>query len=280
MRRKGVILGFFAPLLIIAPSVYSQFTAEEIAQRAQWEEFLQTADITKYELIGEGVTKPWKLYLKKGGIEKKAAWKNVDQDLGGGARDSWKYEIAAYRLDKLIGLNLVPPYVEREFQGKKGALSLWADSKYSVLEIMEQGIKVPETALKQVDDMKYVTRLWYCLIANDDPTQENLKYTEDWRTILIDHSRAFRSDKEYTERLVLGINGIKKTQADGKPFLIRRVPRVLLDKIKALDFASIKQAVGPYLTGKEIESIIARTKLIQAEIDAMIKQAGENEVLY
>lgn len=280
MRGKGFVLAFFALLFLIVPSSFSQFTAEEIAQRAQWEEFLQTADITKYELIGEGVTKPWKLYLKKGGIEKKAAWKNVDQDLGGGARDSWKYEIAAYRLDKLIGLNMVPPYVEREFQGKKGALSLWTESKYSVLEIMEQGIKVPETALKQVDDMKYITRLWYCLIANDDPTQQNLKYTEDWRTILIDHSRAFRSNKEYTERLVFGINGIKKTQADGKPFLIRRVPRVLLDKIKALDFASIKQAAGPYLTGKEIESIIARTKLIQAEIDAMIKESGEGKVLY
>jgi hypothetical protein len=280
MRRKGAVLGFFASLLLIVPSVYSQFTAEEIAQRAQWEEFLQTADITKYELIGEGVTKPWRLYLKKDGIEKKAAWKDVDQDLGGGARDSWKYEIAAYRLDRLIGLNMVPPYVEREFQGKKGTLSLWAESKYSLLEIMEQGIKIPETALKQVDDMKYITRLWCCLIANDDPTQENLKYTEDWRTILIDHSRAFRSDKEYTERLVFGINGIKKTQADGKPFLIRRVPRILLEKIKALDFARIQQAVGPYLTGKEIESIIARTKLIQAEIAEMIKQAGEYNVLY
>jgi len=280
MEEKRVVAGLLALFLLAAPSAFGQFTAEEIAQRAQWEEFLQTAEITKYELIGEGVTKPWRLYLKKGGIEKKAAWKNVDQDLGGGARDSWKYEIAAYRLDKLIGLNMVPPYVEREYQGKKGALSLWADSKYSVLEIMEQGIKIPETALKQVDDMKYVTRLWYCLIANDDPTQENLKYTEDWRTILIDHSRAFRSDKEYTERLVLGVNGIKKTQADGKPFLIRRVPRVLLDKIKALDSSSIKRAVGAYLTGEEIKSIIARTKLIQAEIDAMIKESGEGKVLY
>jgi hypothetical protein len=280
MKKKGVVLGFFAPLLLIAPSVYSQFTAEEIAQRAQWEEFLQTAEITKYELISEGVTKPWRLFLRKDGIEKKAAWKNVDRDLGGGARDSWKYEIAAYRLDKLIGLNMVPPYIDREFQGEKGALSLWADGKYSVLQIMEQGIKIPETALKQVEDMKYVARLWYCLIANDDPTQENLKYTEDWRTILIDHSRAFRSDKEYTERLIFGINGLKRTQADGRPFLIRRVPRILLDKIKALDFAGIKQAVGPYLTTREIESIIVRTKLIQAEIAEMIRQTGEDKVLY
>jgi hypothetical protein len=41
-----------------------------------------------------------------------------------------------------------------------------------------------------------------------------------------------------------------------------------------MDFASIKQAVGPYLTDKEIDSIIARTKLIQAEIEEMIKQLG------
>jgi hypothetical protein len=279
MKRKGVVLGSFVAFLLIAPSVHGQFTAGEIAQRAQWEEFLQTAEITKYELIGEGVTKPWKLYLKKGDTEKKAAWKDVDQDLGGGARDSWKYEIAAYRLDKLIGLNMVPPTVEREFREKEGSLSLWIDSQH-FLDIVEQGIKVPESALKQIDDMKYITRLWYCLIANDDPTQENFKFTEDWRMILIDHSRAFRSDKEYTERLVLGINGIKKTQADGRPFLIRRVPRVLLDKIKGLDFASTKQAVGPYLTDKEIESIIARKKLIQAEIDAMIKESGEGKVLY
>jgi hypothetical protein len=116
---------------------------------------------------------------------------------------------------------MVPPYVEREFQGEKGVLSLWVDSKH-LLEIMEQGIKMPETVLKQVDDMKYVTRLWYCLIANDDPTQENLKYTEDWRTILIDHSRAFRSDKKYTERLVLGIAAKARSSIRGaEPGLCR-----------------------------------------------------------
>ena len=210
----------------------------------------------------------------------KAAWKDVDRDLGGGARDCWRYEIAACRVDKLIGLNMVPPAVEREFQGKAGALSLWADSKYNLLEIMEQGIKIPESELKQLNDMTYIARLWYCLIANDDQTQENCRYTEDWRTILLDHSRAFRSDKEYTERLVFGINGIKGAQDDSRPFLIRRVPRVLLAKIKGLDFAGIKHAVGPYLTKREIESIIARKKLILDEIAEMIKQNGEDKVLY
>jgi hypothetical protein len=273
-------MGLSALLLLAATAASGQFAAQEIAQGAQWEEFLRTAEIIKYELIGEGVTKPWRLYLKNGGIEKKAAWKNVDRDLGDGARDSWKYEIAAYRLDRLIGLNMVPPSVEREFQGKKGALSLWADIKHSALEILEKGIQIPERALRQVDDRKYIARLWYCLIANDDPTQQNMKYTEDWRTILIDHSRAFRSNQEYTQKLVFGLNGIKRTQAGGKPFLIRRVPRVLLDKIGVLDFAGVKQAVGPYLTDTEIESMIARTRLIRAEIEEMIEQSGEDKVLY
>ena len=280
MKKRLLIIIFILCCFSGGFLVRGQFTPQELVQREQWEEFLKTADIIKYERIGEGVTKPWKLYLKKGDIEKKAAWKNVDRDLGGGARDSWKYEIAAYRLDKLIGLNMVPPAVERDFRGKKGALSLWADSQYNALEIMDQGIKIPESAGKQYDDMKYIARLWHCLIANDDPTQQNTLYTEDWRTILIDHSRAFRSNKEYTQRLVVGINGIKKNQADGRPFLFRRVPRVLLNKIKALGFADIKQAVGPYLTDKEIDSIIARKTLILDEIAEMIKQNGEDKVLY
>jgi hypothetical protein len=279
MKKKLLIVGPFLFCLTAGLPVHGQFKPEEIAQRAQWEEFLTTADIIKYERIPIGVTKPWKLFLKKGDIEKKAAWKNADKKLDDGFTDSWKHEIAAYRLDKLIGLNMVPPYIEREFRGKKGTLSLWADIKYSLIDIVDQGIKIPESSLKQYHDMGYIYYLWDSLIANDDPTQENILFTEDWRIILIDHGRAFRSNREYTERLVFGINGIKKRQ-DGKPFLMQRVPRVLLDKIKTLDFAGIKQAVGPYLTDGEIESIVARKKLILAEIAAMIKQNGEDKVLY
>jgi hypothetical protein len=280
MNKRLFGTGLFLLSLVSVAWASGQFTTQEIAQRDQWEEFLLSAEIVKAEPLKEGVTKPWKIYLKKGEIEKEAAWKSVDKGFGGGGRDSWKHEIAAYRLDKLIGLNTVPPAVEREFRDKRGALSLWADSKYSALKIAEEGIKIPVSASKQVDDMKYVYRLWACLIANDDPTQQNTLYTEDWRTIFIDHSRAFRSDKAYTQRLVLGLNGIKKHQADGTPFLIRRVPRALLERIRTLDSAAIKHAVGPYLTDQEILSVMARITLILDEIAAMIKEYGEDKVLY
>lgn len=280
MDKRLLGIGLFLLSLVSVARASGQFVPQEIAQREQWEEYLLSAETVRAEPLKQGVTKPWKLYLKKGDIERMAAWKNVDKRLGGGARDSWKYEIAAYRLDKLIGLNTVPPAVEKEFRGKAGALSLWVDSKYNLLEIMEQGIKIPESAQKHIEDMGYIYRLWGCLIANDDPTQENMRYTEDWRMIFIDHSRAFRSDKEYANRLVFGLNGIKRYQADGKPFLIRRVPRALFERIKGLDPAAIKQAVGPYLNDREIQSIVVHVKLIENEIAEMVKLYGETEVLY
>ena len=276
---RGVLLGVCLAAILATASV--QFTPEEIAQREKWEDFLGTAEIVKYDLVGEGVTKPWRLYLKKGDVEKRAVWKNIDERLIGGGRDSWKYEIAAYRIDKLIGLNMVPPVVEREFRGKKGCLSLWADDQISLLAVMEKGIRIPESAYRHYEDMGYVYRLWCSLIANDDPTQENIRFTvKDWRMILIDHSRAFRSDKKYTKNLVFGVNGIKKAQADGRPFLILRVPRALLERIKALDAAALKAVVGPYLTDKEIDSVIARKQLIVDEVAEMIRQYGEAKVLY
>jgi hypothetical protein len=266
--------------LVSVGALAAQFLPEEIAKRDGQEEFMLAAEIVKSERIGQGVTKPWKLYLKKGAVEGLGAWKDIDKKTSTGGRDSWRYEIAAYRLDKLIGLGLVPPAVEKAFRGKPGALSYWTETKYSLLDVMDQGLGFPASAQKHLEDMGFVYRLWCSLIANDDPTQENIRYTADWRMILIDHSRAFRSDRTYTERLVFGVDGIKKYQSTGKPYLILRVPRALFERIKALDFAAIKLAVGPYLADKEIQSIVARIKLLEAEMAKMIGQYGEASVLY
>jgi hypothetical protein len=232
----------------------------------------------KYEEIGEGVTRPYALYLEMGDTDHKVCWKNPS-GIQNGFLEGWQYEIAAYRLDKLLGLNMIPPTVEREFNGQRGALSYWAKTEYSLLKIEEQKIEFPEAARPQVDRMKYLTRAWDCLVGNEDRTQQNVLYTKDWRTILIDHSRAFRSTSEFTDRLMFGKNGIKAF-ADGRPILFRRLPRSFVEKIKALDFRSIKEAVGPYLTDKEINAVLKRRRLLLAEIAEMIKETGETKVLY
>lgn len=278
MTNKARNAAVFTCLLTAGILAWAQFTPDEISRREQWEEFLLTAEIVKSEPIGEGVTAPQRLTLRKGDVEKKAAWKNPNSKPNG-VFDNWKCEIAAYRLDKLLGLNAIPSVVEREFQGKKGCLSLWAESKTSLLKMMEAGESFPEAVLERTDKMKYIARLWDCLIANADRTQQNILFTDDWRTILIDHSRAFQSDRKFVRQLVFGANGIFKFD-DGRPMLFRRVPRALVEKIKGLSAAVLKQAVGPYLTDKEIEGVVSRIPLIMKEIEDMIKQSGEANVLY
>lgn len=278
MRRLAILVWGALAVAAAPPAARAQFLPDEIAQRAAREEFLKTAEIVRFEEIGEGVTKPFKLYLRKDGLELKAAWKNP-RGMQGGYLEGWQYEIAAYRLDKLLGLNMVPVAVEREFQGKPGALVLWAENKYSLLKIMEQGIRIPDEARDHTEKMKWLTRAWDCLIANEDRTQQNILYTEDWRVIVFDHSRAFRSTGEFADRIMFGHDGVKKG-ASGDPFLIRRIPIWFVDRIKGLTFDAIRTAVGDTLTDKEIKAVLVHRDLLLKEIDWMVQQQGREAVLY
>jgi len=269
---------FLTPLLILAAGEFlsfAQFGPEEIAQRAKMEEILKTAPIVKAEEIGEGVTNPWRLYLDYHGQELSGCWKNPE-GVQRGFLEGWRFEIAAYELDKLLGLNMIPATVEREFKGKKGSLQLWAASEFSLLDIMEGGIplpaKMPEAEI--FNRGKYLARAFDSLIANDDRTQQNTLLTKDWRTILIDHSRAFRSSKKYRRQLIYGVKGMKEEK------LFKRLPRTFIEKIKALNFENIKKAVGPYLEDDEIKAVLARRELLLEQIEEMIKGKGENNVLY
>ena len=98
--------------------------------------FLRDARIVGMKPIGVGVTKPMKVTLSDGERTHHAVWKSIDEVRHGvvkgrnggfqaAFKDSYKYEIAAYELDKMLGFDLVPPTVEREIDGKKkGSLQL------------------------------------------------------------------------------------------------------------------------------------------------------------
>ena len=273
-KRLIFVLGFGAILVFLALSI-AQFTPEEIAEREKWEEFLKTADIVEEQQLGSGkaVSAPWILTLEKNGISRNAIWKKPE-GLVGGYLESWKWEIAAYRLDKYLELNMVPPTVEREFQGKRGCCQLWVTTEMDLRKKTREKLETPSDKVYNWNNSIYLQRAFDNLIANEDRHQGNILITKDWRVILIDHSRSFRTSEEFTAKLIY-----TEKHKQG-PMIMRKLPRAFVEKLKTLNFKLIKDVVGEYLTDKEIEAVLMRRDLILEEIDNLIEKHGEADVLY
>lgn len=271
--KKTITLTTFFLFLISPLYAISQFTHDELAARPEIEKLLRTAKITRSTALKDGITKPYRLFLASEDEDISGCWKSVTGSPKGYI-DEWRFEIAAYEMDKLLGVNMVPPTVEKVFDGKKGSLQLWVATKYSFQEITDQHIQFPGDKQEHLTRMRHLSRAFDCIIANEDRTAQNLLFTEDWRVILIDHSRSFRSSKVFAERLMFGINGIQ-----GK-LPILTLPLIFVEKLRSLSFENIKAVVGPYLKKKEIKAILKRKDILLAEIQETIQERGEEKFYY
>jgi hypothetical protein len=265
-----------APAAAISPAPL-QFLTDELAEREKWEGFLQKAAVLEresYQIKGsEAVTSPWALMLELGGVKHRGLWKNPQGRMGG-YWEGWSYEIAAYRLDKHLGLGMVPPTVERRFRDDRGSCQYWVDDCMSLRDRDEKGIKMPLAKVFGWNRATYLQRLFDNLIANEDRHANQILITRDWRMILIDHSRSFRTSGKFIKGLIY------TAKSPAGPMLMSELPRAVVAKVKALDFAAIRAAVGEYLTDEEVRAVLLRRDLVLAEIDRLIKVNGEDKVLY
>ncbi|MBI1874540.1 MAG: hypothetical protein HYS05_11760 [Acidobacteria bacterium] len=228
-----------------------------LEDRATVEEFLRTAKIVKVDEVGMGVTKPKHAYFAPAGVVASASWKPIRPGRYNGYWESYKSEIAAYELDKLLGMDMVPPTVERRVDGELGAASVWV-APVRMFKIGESSHDIPNRANwdRQVRKMKVFDNL----IHNPDRNAGNLLIDPAGNLILIDHSRAFESFRE----LVVKID---------------RVDRDLWTRIDALTPAEITTAVEKWLTQAEIRSVVERRDRMRAEIAKLVAAKGEAAVL-
>ena len=273
LRNSGLFLGGLC-LLVAGGLALAQFLPEDIAARPKWEEFLTTAKIVSGEQMTgpESVTNPWRLVLEKDGVRNDALWKNV-YGRPKGYIDSWKYEVAAYRLDKLLGLGMVPPTISRDYNGI-GSLQLWVESWMTLKKKVEDKVKMPSYKIGFWNRALYLQRFFDNLIGNEDRHQNNYLITKDWRLYLIDHSRSFRTSGKFLKELLY-----TDKRSEG-PMEMLELPRVLVDKIKTWNFDMLRQAVGDMLTDDEINAVLTRRDLVLKEIDKICKRNKEENVLY
>jgi len=279
MQMKKYAVAFVVILLFLGfhcPS-FAQFKPEEVDAREKWEDFLATAEVVDKDQPfsdREAVTKPWVLTLEKDGITNKAIWKNPEGRMKG-FMENWRWEIAAYRLDKYLNLKMVPPTVERHFEGNRGSCQLWIESEMSLKEKVENKVKTPSYKVFYWNRALYLQRAFDNLIANEDRHQNQYLITDDWRMILIDHSRSFRTSKKFTTKLIYD-----EKYKEGPSFIMREIPKDFYAKLKSLNAEVIKEIVGEYLTDEEIEATLIRRDLMIEWLDKRIKKMGEEKVLY
>ena len=108
------------PQAVVCSNVWQSRTPE-------FEEYLKAAKVDKITDIPIGVMRPRRAYLAPGGLIGSFAWKPIRPGVQSGYFESYKSEIAAYELDKLLGMNMVPVAVERRVENDLGAAIMWVE---------------------------------------------------------------------------------------------------------------------------------------------------------
>lgn len=225
----------------------------------QQEIFLSTAKILKTRNVSKGITGTRRATLTDGIITHDASIQTIDESRWEyrtalrtefNFRDTWMYNVAAYRVAKLLGLAMVPPSVERQWEGTDASFTWWVDDVImDDKERIERKIAPP--SVLDFNLQIYVMRVFDQLIENTDRNLTNILITRDWRVWLIDHSRAFRNNPTLRS-----------------PASLVRCDRGLLERLRALDAPTLERSTRPYLGPREIKALLARRDLLVAHFDA------------
>ncbi|MCC7177694.1 MAG: hypothetical protein IT177_04815 [Acidobacteria bacterium] len=248
-----------------APAAPDMCAQVWIGRAGEFEQFLKTAAVSSLKEVPVGVTRPSRAYFAPGGLAESMAWKPLKPGIRNGFWESYRSEIAAYELDKLLELHMVPPTVEREVAREFGAAVLWTSPTRSFKELGgvpgQAGVPGPPSARVAGWTRQIVrAKMFDNLIANKDPNLGNWLVDGDWHLILIDHSRSFTTMKTMVHRM-------------------DNVDRGLWDRFRALDAATLQAAVGRWMGRSEQRAILERRDRMQQDIDRLVASRGDTVFL-
>ena len=177
-------------------------------------------------------------------------------------KDSYHFNIAAYRLARLLGMdNMIPVYLERKWNGNSGSIGWWLSVKMDEGERARQHIDAPD--VDAWNKQMYKVRVFDQLIYDTDANLTNVLITDDWKIWRIDFTRAFRLHKDLKD-----------------PKDLVMCERSLLDKLRKLDEDDVMEKTKRQLTKGEVKALMARRDKIVKTFDNMVAEKGEGAVLY
>lgn len=255
----------------LTSSLFAVAADEPNLTTEQIRHFLVTAKVVGSRDANKGISHTKRLTLSDGTLTHDASFQAIDEhkpvmQLATGTEfhfvDSYKYNIAAYALAELLGIeDMLPVYVERKWEGQVGSLSWWLPVKMDEVERHRQKITAPDA--DAWNKQMYKIRVFDELVYDTDPNLTNVLIGENWKIWRIDFTRAFRLSKELRD-----------------PKDLVRCDRQLLEKLKSLEANKLTEKASRYLTKDEVKAVMARRDRIVAAFQNLIAEKGESEVLY
>lgn len=216
------------------------------------EKYLETSLLTgiskaKFNRIRQGATSEVFIAALPGGLygiwkPDPKSWEYVDRDY------SWlanpKAEIAAYEIDRALGLGMVPVTVEAKFQGIKGSLQVFVEKT--------EGHDYSSEKKMQLFDY---------LINNWDRHEFN-RLSYDGRVVAIDHGLAFQpSGKERGYNPPESIDRLPIDE-DTRPFFVLLKNR--------LSDGEIQRVLSPYFSAEIVNQVKKRRLKLIEEFERQI----------
>jgi hypothetical protein len=221
------------------------------------EQFLRGARVVDSRDLGRGSTRPMLFELEDDGTERRAVFKRtpagprdkVERERG--VWDRHEHEVAAYRLDRKLGLGMVPVTVLRKHDDRIGSLQVFVEGAVDQESVQEYDLELipPERdALLMAR-----ARFFDVLIGNYYRAPSDILYVEDEaRIMLIDHSRAFSTSPELD---------------DDAPLPTTLEP-ALLDALTALSESWTGKSLEGLLSPAQVEALLVRRDRILARYES------------
>jgi hypothetical protein len=269
---RTATLGVLLSCLGVVPALGQGIGAPPVSLTPeQMEAFLAKGRIARVRDAGNGVTGSRRATLTDGTFSHDVHIQVVNRErtrfeagrkVELNFKDLARYNVTAYRLAMLLGMDNVPMSVERDFEGKDAAFTWWVDDvKMDEKERIRQKSVGPNPARTGMQIQ--VMRVFDALIQNTDRNQGNMLWTSGWNLWLIDHTRAFRLDRTLAN-----------------PGNLSSCDRALLGRLRGLTREALSAAIGKAITAAEISALLSRRDAIVKHFDDSIATRGEAVVLF
>jgi hypothetical protein len=244
-------------------SIQSPPGEEKSGRMEALEKILREAKVDKIEKekLG-GRTGPWLITLESAQGEQRAIFRHVDRQRPKMTPDSYKYDLAAYELTKLLGIELIPPVVEREIEGRPGSLQVFLENCIREKDRKRKKLEPPDPQAfsRSVAEVRVFENLTY---DECQDTDHLYVHTEDWRVCRVDFSEAFAPATDFRPACEITV-----------------CSRKLYEGLVKTDEQTIRTALNRFLNDDEIRALVARKDLIVAKIKELIAEKGEQAVLF